>query len=253
MNWNALQAPFRAQDLSWRIQECGRSAKNGRIWARVFPYVKAHVLESRLDQVLGPESWQSEVADIGGGVACRVGIRTDAGWIWKSAVADRREGGSVAPPLKGAETDAFKRACSHWGIGRYLRDLGEQWAVIREDGSGSQRGRVKNAGAADTPFTWDPPALPLYLREEPEHTARPVAAPATAAPTETVAADGSESALEADILTMLKTDPAFTAEDLQVALNVLPKIESRHGLEQYRKQWQETAKRRALQVAGARS
>lgn len=70
-----------------------------------------------LDEAVGAEMWQCSYERIGSTLFCRVGILSDGGeWVWKQdcGVPSNMEG------EKGEASDAFKRACFKWGIGREL-------------------------------------------------------------------------------------------------------------------------------------
>ena len=69
-----------------------------------------------LDETVGCCNWQKEYYECKGNLYCRVGINTENGWIWKSdcGVESNQEA------EKGEASDAFKRACVCWGIGRSL-------------------------------------------------------------------------------------------------------------------------------------
>lgn len=87
-------------------------------------YVDARYVQTMLDETVGPENWQSAFNDSAiGGVRCGIGIlvaREDGGsaWVWKWDVGDPTE----IEPVKGAHSDAFKRAGVQWGIARDLYD-----------------------------------------------------------------------------------------------------------------------------------
>lgn len=69
-----------------------------------------------LDETVGVENWQKEYYDVKGNLFCRVGIKTDEGWVWKADCGIE----SNVDAQKGEASDAFKRACVNWGIGREL-------------------------------------------------------------------------------------------------------------------------------------
>lgn len=69
-----------------------------------------------LDDTVGSENWQKEYYEVKGNVYCRIGILTENGWIWKSDCGIE----SNIDAQKGEASDAFKRACVNWGIGREL-------------------------------------------------------------------------------------------------------------------------------------
>lgn len=75
-----------------------------------------------LDEAVGPENWQRQHEVIGGNLYCNVGIYVDrrgegyGDWVWKQDVGTE----SNTEKEKGQASDAFKRACTNWGIGREL-------------------------------------------------------------------------------------------------------------------------------------
>ena len=71
-----------------------------------------------LDETVGPENWQRSHELINGNLFCNVSIY-DADkkeWITKQDVGTE----SYTEKEKGQASDAFKRACFNWGIGREL-------------------------------------------------------------------------------------------------------------------------------------
>lgn len=73
-----------------------------------------------LDETVGPDRWQRRHMIIGDNLFCEVGIKFDsdgyAEWIWKQDVGVE----SYTEKEKGQASDAFKRACFNWGLGREL-------------------------------------------------------------------------------------------------------------------------------------
>ena len=107
-----------------------------------------------LDETVGPENWQKEFYECKGTLFCRVGINTNAmdskieatrdtvvaygpSWIWK---ADAGEPSNMSAQ-KGEASDAFKRACFNWGIGRELYTAPFIWIDERQARITSQGGR----------------------------------------------------------------------------------------------------------------
>jgi hypothetical protein len=86
---------------------------------KMLSYVDARYVQERLDEVVGPENWQTKFEDSmdGDGIRCSLGILVEGrGWVWKTDVGVP----SNIEPVKGAHSDAFKRAAVQWGIGRDL-------------------------------------------------------------------------------------------------------------------------------------
>ena len=71
-----------------------------------------------LDETVGPDNWQCEFYECKGTLFCKVGIysQNDVQWVWKSDAGSP----SNMEAAKGEASDAFKRACSKWGLGREL-------------------------------------------------------------------------------------------------------------------------------------
>jgi len=82
-------------------------------------YIDARFAMDLLDEVVGAENWQTQFNTINGHVFCSVGIKVGEEWIWKSDVGKVTE----IEAVKGEASDAFKRACVHWGIGRFTYAL----------------------------------------------------------------------------------------------------------------------------------
>lgn len=84
-------------------------------------YKDARVDQNILDETVGPGRWQRTHELINGNLFCNVGILFDydngqSGWVWKQDVGTE----SNTEKEKGQASDAFKRACFNWGIGREL-------------------------------------------------------------------------------------------------------------------------------------
>lgn len=83
-------------------------------------YKDARVDQNILDETVGAENWQRTHEMIGGSLYCSVGIRFERAdgyeWVWKQDVGVE----SYSEKEKGRASDAFKRVCFNWGIGREL-------------------------------------------------------------------------------------------------------------------------------------
>lgn len=152
IDWNALRAEFDDDQLSTARNRGG-----------TFTYAKAQAVQNRLDDVC-PGQWSSnvEVADPqNNAVKCTITIwpggnsgpisRSDFGYPNANYTED---GSTVADdgevkndrhePLKEAATDAFRRAASLFGVGRYLykggRGAGAPSAPRQSGGGSSSSG-----------------------------------------------------------------------------------------------------------------
>jgi hypothetical protein len=57
-----------------------------------------------------------------------VGIKCGDEWVWKTDTGSE----SNIEKEKGHSSDAFKRACVHWGIGRFLYDMDIKYVTANE-------------------------------------------------------------------------------------------------------------------------
>lgn len=155
MNLNLLDEPFATGDIEWRIQQAGKSGN--KIWAKVLAYVTNRAIMKRLDEVCGKAGWRNEYRDIpnNGGVECGISIKVDGEWITKWDAAENTQ----VEAVKGGRSGAMKRAAVQWGIGRYLYNLEEGFAIVSaERANGFHYAKSKEVGV----FYWKPPVLPAW-------------------------------------------------------------------------------------------
>ena len=106
---------LRADEIDIRVSEV-------REWGvSLLLYKDARCDMAILDETVGPENWQRRHDAIDGVLYCSVGIMAETAqggteWVWKQ---DCGTAGSFEAE-KSAASDAFKRACFCWGIGREL-------------------------------------------------------------------------------------------------------------------------------------
>jgi hypothetical protein len=117
-----LKEPFPPDRISWRVGSTTKDKSKGMALA----YIDARDVMQRLDDVCGPENWQCDYPHAAQKTVCRIGIRINGEWVWKSNGA----GDSDIEAEKGALSDAFKRAAVLWGIGQYLYDLDSPWVAL---------------------------------------------------------------------------------------------------------------------------
>jgi hypothetical protein len=119
-----LSEPFSASVIRWRA---GR-VKKGEGMAQALPYVDARVYEDRLNQ-LCPGQWMVSFRPWGDKrLICELTIHG----ITRSSTGEE---GSRPAGMAGtaAEAQAFKRACSKFGVGRHLYDLAAPWVRYDEE------------------------------------------------------------------------------------------------------------------------
>ncbi len=100
---------------------------NGR-GGKSYPYITARQVAARLDQVVGPGSWATEVRVIRAEhpVAVLVGVGIYGVWKWDAGYSNNPEADEEndrsfeQEPLKAAVSDGVKRAAVLWGLGRWL-------------------------------------------------------------------------------------------------------------------------------------
>lgn len=137
-----LAAPFPPDRVSWRVGQTNvkrvrrETGDNNAAPTKgvALAYIDARDVYDRLDAVLGISGWQCEHHDAGDGrLSCRIGIRLEGEWVWKSDGAGARQadqGLSEQDANKGDFSDALKRAAVAWGIGRYLYELDAPWVAL---------------------------------------------------------------------------------------------------------------------------
>lgn len=127
-----LEYPFTFDEIEWRVL---RVSKKKPV-AQVAAYVDSRAIQNRLDSVIGRENWQNRFTTVSGSNndgtthICEISIyyKERGEWITKSDGA----GCTDVEPIKGGLSNAFKRAASMWGMGRYLYELKNIWAEIDE-------------------------------------------------------------------------------------------------------------------------
>lgn len=93
-------------------------------------YKNARVDMQLLDEVVGAENWKRSHELINGNLFCTVSVRSEAGeWVSKQDVGVE----SNTEKEKGQASDAFKRACVNWGIGRELYTSPFVWVNLKQD------------------------------------------------------------------------------------------------------------------------
>jgi len=138
--WEKLAEPFNPETVHFRVGATNADKTKGMALA----YVDARDVMDRLDEVCGPDGWQSKFSEVNKAVCCSIGIRcpemfddndidiiAESNWVWKSDGA----GQTSYEGEKGQFSDAFKRAAVQHGIGRYLYSAGTPWVGIQKKGN----------------------------------------------------------------------------------------------------------------------
>ena len=121
MNLNKLNE---IMDFKWRVQSFSKFKAQGQCVA----YIDARDAQKKLDEICGKENWQALYYEVGSMLFCKVGIKIGEEWVWKSDTGSE----SNIEKEKGHSSDAFKRACVLWGIGRFLYDMKIQYVDANE-------------------------------------------------------------------------------------------------------------------------
>lgn len=91
-------------------------------------YVDARAYQQRLDEVIGPDNWQCAYRPLGErAVICRLSLLG----IIREEVGETADAKDVNA-WTSATAQAFKRACSAFGLGRYLYHLPQLWSEYDE-------------------------------------------------------------------------------------------------------------------------
>ncbi len=130
MTWDDLRkqlsVPFPAEMVKFRPGSASADKKR----AQALAYAEPRVYEDRLNEVIGP-NWSCRFIPWGDKrLLCELTVTVDdAGGvheITRTSTGEFDAGDKVAQGTA-AEAQAFKRACSKFGLGRYLYDLPVVW------------------------------------------------------------------------------------------------------------------------------
>lgn len=200
-----LQRPFPAEDIEWRIAQCGmkKATSGGGPWAKVLAYITARAVHERLDEAFGLFGWRNEFHEftVGEmyesdlpetpekkrgksahsitGVICRISFRDPetGDWCWRENGAPQTE----YEPFKGGLSGSEKRTFAEMGGGRYLYKLTSDWAIIgtKKDKDVTPYFQPEKKGdGAHAAFWWGPPKLPAFAlpqgaKRKPDASSKP--------------------------------------------------------------------------------
>lgn len=125
-----LNQPLNVNDIDFRVQSINDWGK-----ATLLAYKDARVDMNRLDKVVGPMNWKREHEFKNNLMYCKVSIFCSERkeWISKEDVGTESKADKDNNQVKGESSDAFKRACFSWGIGRELYDYPVIKIQLNED------------------------------------------------------------------------------------------------------------------------
>jgi hypothetical protein len=120
-----LAVPFKEDRIKWKPQSLTKDRKR----AMAVAYIDARVVMERLDEVLGPENWQTEYEVLDSGTCvCKLSIRLPSGeWIHKADAGGESDQEDAGDRRKASFSDSLKRAAVQFGVGRHLYALPKQW------------------------------------------------------------------------------------------------------------------------------
>lgn len=135
-NWGELlrqlSQPFPEQVIKWRAGSTSRDKTR----AQALAYVDPRAYERRLDE-LAPGAWGVAFEPWGERIICKLTIHG----VTRSSTGEANEGGFAVGTA--AEAQAFKRACSKFGLGRHIYNLPTPWvAYDRENRRLAEKPRV---------------------------------------------------------------------------------------------------------------
>lgn len=158
---DALSQPFKDDEIEWRAQMF--SNYGGNVSVLVLPYIEARAAMKRLDDVLGT-NWKDEYHEITikgqQAFQCALSIKIGDEWITRTDGAEA----SAIESVKGGYSNAFKRACVKFGIGRFLYDLPEVWLPLLQKGSVYVKDKKSNCSGYV-----NPPTLAELLSQQNTH------------------------------------------------------------------------------------
>lgn len=231
----ALAEPFAAEDIKWRVGHTAADKQTGLALA----YIDARAAEDRLDEVCGalwrctyPHIVRSSVEGRRGSVVvCSIAIKVGDEWIERCNGA----GDTAVEAEKGALSDAFKRAATLWGVGRYLYGFASPWVKVRPAGKSfvidaSERPKLarlsadalKAYQASPKDFRAPPPEdepegpafTPQAPPQRPQAPARPAEPTAPSSPGPLVAELGAATELPAAIDVVSRARRTLTGGEL---------------------------------------
>ena len=139
---------LQANDIECRIQSVSKN-RNGEVGAILLLYKNARVDMRILDEVFGADNWQRKHEFFNDNLYCSVGVRFERGngtseWVWKEDVGVP----SNTESEKGQASDAFKRACTNWGIGRELYTAPFIYVKLTDGEWYESNGKIKASSSA---------------------------------------------------------------------------------------------------------
>lgn len=135
-----LAEPFVPAEIKWRVTHTSRDGSRGAVIAFADP----RAYTDRLNQLFTPTGWTRsyEVATLSSVTRMRKGKLIQTGKVLVTCTltinglgchsGSGEEWADEENAMTSAEAQAFKRACSCFGLGRYLYNFTEMWVPLNE-------------------------------------------------------------------------------------------------------------------------
>lgn len=159
--FNRLCQPFPESSIEYVVTwTYGDSYED--VMIGVAPYIKRESVIVRLDHVIGPEHWKNEISPQSYGLYNGISIQVEPGnWITKWDGSEMGKTGGQIDAIKSVSTLSLRRSAELWGIGRYLKDLPQLFAVKRpsDEYDADEKTQIKR-GQNKFNVRWDHPVIP---------------------------------------------------------------------------------------------
>jgi len=132
-----------AGEIECRVSQVSETQSGVRV--SVLLYKDARVDQNILDEMFGTFGWKRTHELIGDRLYCTVSVkdRETGEWVSKQDVGTE----SNTEPEKGQASDAFKRACFNWGIGRELYTAPKILITLNEKEINRNGGKLRTYAA----------------------------------------------------------------------------------------------------------
>jgi hypothetical protein len=125
-----LKDQFPPELVRWRLMQ---KPRDGQSRGLAVAYLSMVDIEDHLDNVMGPHRWRCTYPVVSKFVICKIELQDDNDqWIGKEDgaadnVSMQANDDDFDKDTKAVLSDAKKRACRAWGIGRYLATVEKPW------------------------------------------------------------------------------------------------------------------------------
>jgi hypothetical protein len=135
-----LEEPFASKDVKWLVAATSRDNRKGR----VTPYADPRAYTDRLNEVVTPSGWTRvyTVHTVSPVTRMKKDKPVQSGKVLVTCVVtipgvgahcgSGEEWADDENAMTSAEAQAFKRACSCFGLGRYFYNFGEMWVELND-------------------------------------------------------------------------------------------------------------------------